>query len=150
MSTEIFNPNPTIFAPVKSSRTVPAYVRGHSLWLDDTDRNHEQEEDDLSDEVEKIDQTKFLNIRSISDPEHRSMTLEQLAVVSARRSASTPDSRQADSRIHAYSTTLRHEHIHWFVYPSQTSAESATAVQNRCACEAGLTSERACAEQAAQ
>ncbi|KAI0956766.1 Cytosolic iron-sulfur assembly component 2B [Taiwanofungus camphoratus] len=81
MSTEVFNPNPTVFAPTKSSRTLPSHLKGNSLWLDDGERTFE--EDELN-EVEEIDQDEIFElIRSISDPEHRSMSLEQLAVVSA-------------------------------------------------------------------
>ncbi|GBE82682.1 hypothetical protein BKA93DRAFT_815649 [Sparassis latifolia] len=82
MSTEIFNPNPTIFAPAKSTRAVPSYAKGHGLWLDEGVRDVQEEDD--SPDVEVIDQDEIFElIRSISDPEHRSMTLEQLAVVSA-------------------------------------------------------------------
>ncbi|KAH9948113.1 hypothetical protein B0H21DRAFT_735431 [Amylocystis lapponica] len=81
MSIEIFNPNPTVFATAKAART-PAYAKGNSLWLDDG--QPESDEEDESNDVEVIDQDEIFElIRSISDPEHRSMTLEQLAVVSA-------------------------------------------------------------------
>ncbi|KAI0345204.1 hypothetical protein BDW22DRAFT_1008484 [Trametopsis cervina] len=62
---EAFNPNPTIFVTAKSRAN--QFAKPHSLWLDDSDNQ---------DEI-------FELIRSISDPEHRSMSLEQLAVVSA-------------------------------------------------------------------
>ncbi|KAI0694153.1 FAM96B protein [Cerioporus squamosus] len=83
MSTEVFNPNPTIFAPTKSKKSAKTYARLHSLWLED-DKRDEDDEYDQSDEPETIDQDEIFElIRSISDPEHRSMSLEQLAVVSA-------------------------------------------------------------------
>ncbi|KAI0781379.1 FAM96B protein [Trametes elegans] len=83
MSSEIFNPNPTIFAPSNTKKNTPTYAKPHSLWLDDDERT-DDEEYDQSDEQEGIDQDEIFElIRSISDPEHRSMTLEQLAVVSA-------------------------------------------------------------------
>lgn len=53
MSTEIFNPNPTIFVPVKSKSTHP---KPNSLWLDDVDHTGDDELDDESNEVEEIDQ----------------------------------------------------------------------------------------------
>ncbi|PCH38425.1 hypothetical protein WOLCODRAFT_130886 [Wolfiporia cocos MD-104 SS10] len=82
MSSEVFNPNPTVFATARSNRGLPAHYKANSLWLDDG--THDIEEDDESNEVEVIDQDEIFElIRSISDPEHRSMTLEQLAVVSA-------------------------------------------------------------------
>ncbi|KAI0792821.1 hypothetical protein C8Q75DRAFT_751584 [Abortiporus biennis] len=80
MSAEIFNPNPTIFATTKSKTT---YAKPSSLWLDESDESDEDELDG-NNEREEIDQDEIFElIRSISDPEHRSMTLEQLAVVSA-------------------------------------------------------------------
>ncbi|KAI8999044.1 FAM96B protein [Trametes punicea] len=83
MSSEVFNPNPTIFTTAKSKKAGPVYAKPGSLWLDDGERT-EDEEYDQSVEPESIDQDEiFALIRSISDPEHRSMTLEQLAVVSA-------------------------------------------------------------------
>ncbi|OSX64841.1 hypothetical protein POSPLADRAFT_1134992 [Postia placenta MAD-698-R-SB12] len=82
MSTEAFNPNPVIFATAKAARAVPAYARANSLWLDSSE--DVREEGDESNDVEEIDQDEIFElIRSISDPEHRNMTLEQLAVVSA-------------------------------------------------------------------
>ncbi|KIP02638.1 hypothetical protein PHLGIDRAFT_20430 [Phlebiopsis gigantea 11061_1 CR5-6] len=80
---EVFNPNPTVFAPTKSHR-VAQFAKPHSLWLNDADSDQEGEYEDESNEVEAIDQDEIFElIRSISDPEHRSMSLEQLAVVSA-------------------------------------------------------------------
>ena len=61
MSTEVFNPNPTIFAPTKSKKT---YARQHSLWLDDGER--EDDEFDQSDEPETIDQDEIFG-RSTRD-----------------------------------------------------------------------------------
>ncbi|KAH9934962.1 uncharacterized protein B0H18DRAFT_1114781 [Fomitopsis serialis] len=82
MSGEVFNPNPTVFATTKSARSLPPGVRLNSLWLDDGE--HRDEELDDSNETEAIDQDEIFElIRSISDPEHRNMSLEQLAVVSA-------------------------------------------------------------------
>lgn len=53
MSTEIFNPNPTIFVPVKSKSVHP---KPNSLWLDDIDHACDDELEDESNEVEEIDQ----------------------------------------------------------------------------------------------
>ena len=53
MSTEIFNPNPTIFVPVKSKSTYP---KPNSLWLDDADNVRDDDLDNDSNEVEEIDQ----------------------------------------------------------------------------------------------
>lgn len=52
---EVFNPNPTIFAPTKSHRAAQ-FAKPHSLWLDDETSDHEREEDDESNEAEAIDQ----------------------------------------------------------------------------------------------
>jgi hypothetical protein len=49
MPMEVFNPNPTVFSPVKRAGRKP-YLSGHSLWIDET------EEPDNEDEVEPIDQ----------------------------------------------------------------------------------------------
>ena len=53
MSTEIFNPNPTVFAPAKTSRA-HTYARGNSLWLDDGAASEDEPEDE-SGAVEAID-----------------------------------------------------------------------------------------------
>ncbi|KAI0806910.1 hypothetical protein C8Q74DRAFT_1225003 [Fomes fomentarius] len=83
MSTEVFNPNPTIFAPAKSRKAPRAYAKPNSLWLDE-DEPERDDEFDQSDNPEAINQDEIFElIRTISDPEHRSMSLEQLAVVSA-------------------------------------------------------------------
>ncbi|EKM55959.1 uncharacterized protein PHACADRAFT_256936 [Phanerochaete carnosa HHB-10118-sp] len=83
MSMEIFNPNPTVFATAKAPRAAQ-FAKPHSLWLEDDTTDSEREQEDESNEVEAIDQDEIFDlIRSISDPEHRSMSLEQLAVVSA-------------------------------------------------------------------
>ncbi|KAI0082876.1 hypothetical protein K474DRAFT_1767636 [Panus rudis PR-1116 ss-1] len=83
MSSEIFNPNPTVFAPTKT-RTASTFARGNSLWLDGGSDDRDDGFEDESNEAEDIDADEIFDlIRSISDPEHRSMTLEQLAVVSA-------------------------------------------------------------------
>ena len=55
MSSEVFNPNPIIFAPTKSKKTAHAYAKPNSLWLDDGERT-EDEDFDQSDEPEDIDQ----------------------------------------------------------------------------------------------
>ncbi|KAH9890620.1 FAM96B protein [Cubamyces lactineus] len=106
MSSEVFNPNPTIFAPAKSKKTTHAYAKPHSLWLDDGEHT-EDEEYDQSDEPEDIDQEEIFElIRSISDPEHRSMTLEQLAVVSAPQI--TFDSKHPDRLTVEFTPTVPH------------------------------------------
>jgi len=105
MSTEAFNPNPTIFAPAKSSRSVPAYAKANSLWLDEDELDYEGE--DESNESEEIDQEEIFElIRSISDPEHRNMTLEQLAVVSAPQI--TFDSRAPSRLFVEFTPTVPH------------------------------------------
>lgn len=55
MSTEVFNPNPTIFVTSKARKQTYASVKPHSLWLDDREGN-EEDEYDQSDEAEVIDQ----------------------------------------------------------------------------------------------
>ncbi|KAF7791292.1 hypothetical protein EIP86_002306 [Pleurotus ostreatoroseus] len=80
---EVFNPNPTVFITSKAHKAAQ-FAKPHSLWLEEHDSDLEQEYEDDENEVEAIDQDEIFDlIRSISDPEHRSMTLEQLAVVSA-------------------------------------------------------------------
>ena len=54
MSGEIFNPNPTVFATTRSTRSLPPGARLESLWLDDGE-NRDEELDD-SNEYEAIDQ----------------------------------------------------------------------------------------------
>ncbi|KAH9977347.1 FAM96B protein [Lactifluus volemus] len=82
MASEIFNPNPTIIATAGPTTRKRVSQARHSLWLsDDEDATTTYDSDD---ESEPIDADEVFDlIRSISDPEHRSMTLEQLAVVSA-------------------------------------------------------------------
>ncbi|KAH8102936.1 hypothetical protein BXZ70DRAFT_1070658 [Cristinia sonorae] len=84
MSSEAFNPNPTIFVPTKT-KTSESFAKRNSIWLNDPEIDSQEDEDEENDaSVEEIDQDEIFDlIRSISDPEHRSMTLEQLAVVSA-------------------------------------------------------------------
>ncbi|KAJ6500579.1 hypothetical protein C8R45DRAFT_978226 [Mycena sanguinolenta] len=78
MAVEIFNPNPTIFAPVTSSE---ASSKTDYLWVSDALDPH-GDGDDLDSE-EPIDQDEVFDlIRSIADPEHPN-TLEELRVVSA-------------------------------------------------------------------
>lgn len=125
MSGEVFNPNPIIFAPTKSTRSLPPGVRLDSLWLDDGE-NRDEEQDD-SNEIEAIDQDEIFGmsgtfaltrcvvrylilltelIRSISDPEHRNMSLEQLAVVSAPQI--TFDARNTDRLTVEFTPTVPH------------------------------------------
>ncbi|KAF8191428.1 hypothetical protein K438DRAFT_1720815 [Mycena galopus ATCC 62051] len=75
---EVFNPNPTIFAPVKSAK---ASVSTDYLWV--TDPLDPDDDGDEVDSEEPIDQDEIFDlIRSIADPEHPN-TLEELRVVSA-------------------------------------------------------------------
>ncbi|KAM6500915.1 FAM96B protein [Amanita muscaria] len=77
MTGEIYNPNPTVFSPVKQSGRQLEQV-SHSLWLDESHEIVNQASD-----VEPIDQEEVFDlIRSIYDPEHPN-TLEELRVVSA-------------------------------------------------------------------
>jgi len=74
---QIFNPNPVVYAPVKSSERKDNLF-SRSLWLTES-----PESDSESDEIETIDQEEVFDlIRSIYDPEHPN-TLEELRVVSA-------------------------------------------------------------------
>ncbi|THH06215.1 hypothetical protein EW145_g4233 [Phellinidium pouzarii] len=82
MPAEIYNANPTVFAPSKPSKSYGT----HSIWIDDLDASINSSNED---EVEAIDSDEIYgaepdtdHIRSIYDPEHP-LTLEQLAVVSA-------------------------------------------------------------------
>ena len=123
---EVFNPNPTIFVPTKSRQS--QFAKPHSLWLDDPD-NDRDSEDDESNEPEDIDRDEIFGtqatpetwlyfahtvifrsnkelIRSISDPEHRSMTLEQLAVVSSPQI--TFDPKKADRITVEFTPTVPH------------------------------------------
>lgn len=55
MSSEAFNPNPTVFVPTKS-KTTNSFSKGNSLWLDDQDDNNDSEEqEDNMDVKEDID-----------------------------------------------------------------------------------------------
>jgi hypothetical protein len=116
MTSEVFNPNPTIIATAAPTSRRRADQAHRSLWLlsdDDDDEDsdiydYDSAEDDNK-PPEPIDADEIFGqcsllffslpllpkaefwstsslkdlIRSISDPEHRSMSLEQLAVVSA-------------------------------------------------------------------
>ncbi|TCD70582.1 hypothetical protein EIP91_002612 [Steccherinum ochraceum] len=85
MSSEAYNPNPTVFVATKT-KTSSAFAKRNSIWLTDSeiDLPEDEDEENESGDVEEIDQDEVFDlIRSISDPEHRSMSLEQLAVVSA-------------------------------------------------------------------
>lgn len=64
MSGEAFNPNPIVFAPTKSARSLPLGVRLNSLWLEDD----EQRDDDLDDsnETEAIDQDEIFGAQYIA------------------------------------------------------------------------------------
>ncbi|KAF9466267.1 FAM96B protein [Collybia nuda] len=77
MAGESFNPNPTVYTPVKpTGRKSDPSVQ--SLWINETPQL-----EDRADEVEPIDQDEVFDlIRSIYDPEHPN-TLEELRVVSA-------------------------------------------------------------------
>ncbi|KAF7353673.1 hypothetical protein MVEN_01052200 [Mycena venus] len=94
MAVEIFNPNPTIFAPVKSSKVSS---KTDYLWLADPLEETRSDAEE-ADSEEPIDQDEIFGtfqllfaspklipidlIRSIADPEHPN-TLEELRVVSA-------------------------------------------------------------------
>ncbi|EPQ58560.1 hypothetical protein GLOTRDRAFT_57634 [Gloeophyllum trabeum ATCC 11539] len=74
---EAYNPNPTVYKSAKTIRKSGA--KEGSLWLVEDEENIED-----SDEVEPLDQDEIFDlIRSITDPEHKHMTLEDLMVVSA-------------------------------------------------------------------
>ncbi|TFY76480.1 hypothetical protein EWM64_g7534 [Hericium alpestre] len=77
---ELFNANPIVISTGTASqqRKVPSGKR--SLWVDENedDSGLGSEDEELIDSDEVFDL-----IRSITDPEHSTMTLEQLAVVSA-------------------------------------------------------------------
>ncbi|KAI0279822.1 hypothetical protein BGY98DRAFT_915368 [Russula aff. rugulosa BPL654] len=82
MTSEVFNPNPTIIATAAPTARRRAAQAHHSLWLSDDEDSDVY--DSADDKPEPIDADEIFDlIRSISDPEHRSMSLEQLAVVSA-------------------------------------------------------------------
>jgi len=105
MTSEVFNPNPTIIATAAPTARRRAAEVHHSLWLlsDDEDSDVYDSADDKPEPIDadeifglflflcflflcpKLTLLHFYQdlIRSISDPEHRSMSLEQLAVVSA-------------------------------------------------------------------
>ncbi|KAF8894720.1 hypothetical protein BD779DRAFT_1502603 [Infundibulicybe gibba] len=74
---EIFNPNPTVFSPSKSTGRRHEMTRS-SLWMEEiADIEADQET------LESIDQDEIFDlIRNIYDPEHPN-TLEELRVVSA-------------------------------------------------------------------
>jgi metal-sulfur cluster biosynthetic enzyme len=110
MDSQVFNPNPTIFATTKPTASRRAAQARRSLWLLDGGDNSSDYDSDG--EAEPIDADEIFGvifllslalisrlngalvedlIRTISDPEHRSMTLEQLAVVSAPQVTVTPN-----------------------------------------------------------
>ncbi|KAI0261057.1 hypothetical protein BC834DRAFT_897840 [Gloeopeniophorella convolvens] len=92
MSSEVFNPNPTIIATAQPNTRRKA-SHAQSLWLSDS----EDSSFDSDDEPEPIDADEVFDlIRCISDPEHRSMTLEQLAVVSAPQVTVAPSRVQVE------------------------------------------------------
>ncbi|KAK2460630.1 hypothetical protein APHAL10511_007100 [Amanita phalloides] len=77
MPGEIYNPNPTIFSPIKQQGR-KSDNPSQSLWLNVPSQCAPDAED-----VEPIDQDEIFDlIRSIYDPEHPN-TLEELRVVSA-------------------------------------------------------------------
>ena len=56
MSSEAFNPNPTIFVPTKT-KTSAAFAKRNSIWLNDPELDSQDEDDeDESENVEEIDQ----------------------------------------------------------------------------------------------
>ena len=64
MSSEIFNPNPTVFTTSRSKST-HAFCKGNSLWLD----NHDDEPLDFEDSqevLEEIDQDEVFGSGSLS------------------------------------------------------------------------------------
>jgi len=74
------NPNPVIFSPKKD---VKREVR--SIWIDSPDDLLVKSEEDDS-QTEAIDGDEIYDLlRSITDPEHPSTTLEQLGVVTAEQ-----------------------------------------------------------------
>jgi len=90
MDSQIFNPNPTIIATTQPTARRRAAQARVSLWL--LDEGDDSSAFDSDGESEPIDADEVFDlIRSISDPEHRSMSLEQLAVVSAPQIIVTPN-----------------------------------------------------------
>lgn len=61
MSTEVFNPNPTIFAPSKSRKAPHAYARPNSLWLDEGEPERD-DEFEQSDNPEAINQDEIFGM----------------------------------------------------------------------------------------
>ncbi|KZT28663.1 FAM96B protein [Neolentinus lepideus HHB14362 ss-1] len=75
---EAYNPNPTVRKSAKQIGRKSA-LQEESLWLVENEENVEE-----TDEVEPLDQDEIFDlIRSITDPEHKHMTLEDLMVVSS-------------------------------------------------------------------
>ncbi|KAK7035758.1 hypothetical protein R3P38DRAFT_3391822 [Favolaschia claudopus] len=98
MAVEVFNPNPVIFAPVKSTKPSS---KADNIWvLDPLDIQDEAEEVDSE---EPIDEHEIFDlIRSIADPEHPN-TLEELRVVSA------PQVKIIGNRVHVeFTPTVPH------------------------------------------
>lgn len=58
MSSEIFNPNPTVFVTNKPTRPALQFAKPNSLWLNDPEAEQESDDEDdtQSDEAEAIDQ----------------------------------------------------------------------------------------------
>ncbi|KAI9456675.1 hypothetical protein BJY52DRAFT_1275355 [Lactarius psammicola] len=81
MDPQIFNPNPTIIATTQPTARRRAAQARVSLWLLDGDDDSSAYDSDV--EPEPIDADEIF--------EHRSMTLEQLAVVSAPQVTVTPN-----------------------------------------------------------
>ncbi|KAF7305170.1 hypothetical protein MKEN_01232200 [Mycena kentingensis (nom. inval.)] len=89
---QVYNANPTVYAPVKSAKAAP-------LWLVDA----QDDDNDDNDSPEPIDAEEIFDlIRSISDPEHPN-SLEELRVVSM------PQISIAGNRIHVeFTPTVPH------------------------------------------
>ncbi|KAF8274240.1 FAM96B protein [Lactarius quietus] len=90
MDSQIFNPNPTIVATTQPTVRRRAAQARLSLWILDGGDDSSPYDSDGGPEPIDADEV-FDLIRSISDPEHRSMTLEQLAVVSVPQVTVTPN-----------------------------------------------------------
>lgn len=66
MSSEIFNPNPTVFVTSKSVRPALQFAKANSLWLDDPEDerdDYSDEEDGKEGEAEAIDQDEIFGMR---------------------------------------------------------------------------------------
>lgn len=63
MSSEAFNPNPTVFVPTKT-KTSSVFAKRNSIWLNDPeiDASDDENEDNESEEVEEIDQDEIFGM----------------------------------------------------------------------------------------